>query len=225
MLIRARLFRLFVVFLLGVWTAGALAQDAVKRAEEVLTSSVATLERFLNDPKINDPAQLLGSARGIFIIPEASKLTLFVGFGGYTGVLLRRDPETDQWSAPAFYNVTEASVGLQVGMKTAEGVVLLMTDAAIQDALDGSLSFGGSMSVAAGPLTAGMSSGDADALSYITEQGVFAGVSMDGFEVKYLQDMNDAFYGATVSPEAVLYERLVDSGPALILRERLAQAG
>lgn len=225
MRIQSRLFGLFFIALLAIWTANATAEDAVQRAEEVLTSSVTTLDRFLNDPKISDSAQLLSSARGIFIIPEASKLTLFVGFGGYTGVLLRRDPETDQWSAPAFYNVTEASVGLQVGMKTAEGVVLLMTDAAIQDALDGSLSFGGSMSVAAGPLTAGTSTSNTDALSYITEQGVFAGVSMDGFEVNYLQDMNDAFYGATVSPEAVLFERLVDSGPAQTLRERLAQGG
>ena len=43
-------------------------------------------------------------------------------------MLLSRDPTTGEWSAPAFYTIANASLGLQAGVEKSEVVMLVMTD-------------------------------------------------------------------------------------------------
>ena len=55
-------------------------------------------------------------AQGVVIFPKLTKGAFVFGLEGGNGVLIVRDGKTGSWSAPAFYEISAASFGVQAGM-------------------------------------------------------------------------------------------------------------
>lgn len=112
------------------------------------------------------------------------------------------------WSAPSAIGTVGGGVGLQAGAEMTEFIIILNSRAAVGTFMaTGSLTVGGNMSVAAGPLgrnvegTGALSSkGKVAAMySYSRTRGLFGGASLEGSVIVERSDANSKAYGFNVT--------------------------
>jgi lipid-binding SYLF domain-containing protein len=102
------------------------ASDIAAETQRRVDAAIPIVKKMTADPQANE---LLGKAKGIFIVPNYLQAALVFGGRGGSGVLLVR---TDtHWSNPAFYKIGGGSFGAQIGGTKGALVLLLMSDKAI----------------------------------------------------------------------------------------------
>jgi hypothetical protein len=107
------------------------------------------------------------------------------------------------WSAPSAIGTVGAGFGGQIGFELTDFVFILNDASAVRTfAQAGSLTLGGNVSIAAGPVgrnaeAAGAASlkGVAGIFSYSKTKGMFAGVSLEGSGIIERRDANEKLYG------------------------------
>lgn len=107
------------------------------------------------------------------------------------------------WSAPSAIGTGGAGFGGQIGFELTDFVFILNDAAAVRTfSQAGSLTLGGNVSIAAGPVgrnaeAAGAASlkGVAGVFSYSKTKGLFAGVSIEGSAIIERRDANEKLYG------------------------------
>ena len=152
----------------------------------------------------------LARAKAVMIAPEITKAGVVVGGSGGRAVVVARDPKTGHWIGPAFYRLTTASVGLQVGISVSEVVTLVMTDAGLQRFLANSFQMGGDVAIAAGPVDRSARTNlVADFVSFTRSQGAYIGVDLTGTVVAASDEWNRIYYGQAVQPTDILVRRKV----------------
>ena len=213
---------LIVALLVPASIKSALATSA---AEELVEESRFSIERMLADPDLPKLREWIGKARGVLIIPELVKGGFILGAEGGSGVLLVRGPD-GTWSSPAFYTLAAASFGFQAGGQVSEVVFTLMTEGAVQALLANEIKLGADASVAIGPFGLGIEAStttnlDADIYAFSKTVGLFGGGSLEGAKLFSRKSWNDAYYGASASPRAVVIERIFFNPQAEPLRSAL----
>ena len=96
------------------------ARDAAKqsaKAARVFEQIMATREKSI-------PRDLLQRAEAVAVFPGVLKAGFILGGRGGSGVISRR--VKDGWSAPAFFDLTGGSIGLQIGAASTDYVLLFM---------------------------------------------------------------------------------------------------
>lgn len=170
-----------------------------KKAAKVLASFIKPNQALGPDEII--PHDVLLEAKGLAIITVLKAGFLFSGRAG-SGVVVARLPD-GSWSAPSAIATAGAGVGGQIGAEVTDFVFILNTDAAVESfAQFGSITLGGNISVAAGPLgrnaevagSASMKNVSA-VFSYSKTKGLFAGVSVEGSVLVERREANRKFYG------------------------------
>ena len=134
------------------------------------------------------------NAYGVLIIPDLLKGGFFVGVEHGTGVLLARDPQSGDWSEPAFFDLWGGSFGLQFGGQTSDAIFTLMNPGAVQKLLTSRFQIGADASVAVGELGAGVGAGTTvqfgeDIYAFARNMGLFGGLALDGTYVKPRDDL------------------------------------
>ncbi|KAM0748896.1 DUF500-domain-containing protein [Meredithblackwellia eburnea MCA 4105] len=157
------------------------------------------------------PSSVLRKAKG-FAFLTVVKAGFVLSARAGTGVVIARMADGN-WSAPSAIGTAGAGFGFQVGAEMAEFLIILNSRAAVNTFMAaGSLTLGGNMSVAAGPLgrnvegTGSISSkgGVAAMYSYSRTKGLFGGASVEGSVIVERQDANAKAYGANVSAKQLL---------------------
>ena len=98
---------------------------------------------------------------------------------------------------------------MQAGIQDASIILLIVDDKGLKRLLDEKLSFGGDVSVAAGPLGAGKQVNiDTSVVSYARTEGVFAGMQLGSSAVIYDKDATTKAYGEVLEPADVLFSEL-----------------
>lgn len=172
-----------------------------KRINEAARQSQKAAKAFndiMSAPDKGIPRDLLARAEAVAVFPDVIKAGFIIGGRGGRGVISRR--VKGGWSAPAFFNLGGASVGLQIGASSTDFVLLFMNEEAIKGLLEDKLEIGGEGSIAAGPVgrTAAASTNptlDAGILSYSRSKGLFAGLELKGTVINPDNDDNEAVYG------------------------------
>ncbi|KAF2760440.1 DUF500-domain-containing protein [Pseudovirgaria hyperparasitica] len=170
-----------------------------KKSGKILASFVDPRQAFGPDKII--PPQILANAKGLAII------TVFkAGFLGSarfgSGVVVARLAD-GTWSAPSAIGTIGGGFGGQIGFELTDFVFILNDAAAVRTfAQAGSLTLGGNVSIAAGPVgrnaeAAGAASlkGVAGIFAYSKTKGLFAGVSLEGSGLIERRDANEKLYG------------------------------
>ena len=142
--------------------------------------------------------------------------------------------EDGSWSAPSFVTLGGAGFGGQLGIELADFVFILNDHAAVRTyAGSGTISLGGNVSIAAGPVgrnaeAAGAvsSRGAAAIFTYSKTQGLFAGVSLEGSYIGTRNDVNAKVYRRSSLTPSELLDGSVPPTPAAdplmqILRSRI----
>ncbi len=190
------------VFLLFFSSTFGQYQEAQKleEVEEVLVA-------LTDQPDEGVPRALLEKAQAIVVIPKLKKGGFVIGGKFGKGVaMIRKDDGS--WSDPAFVKLAGGSVGFQIGYSSTD-LFLIFKSAQTLNRLardKGQFTIGGDIGIAAGPVGRQSSAKtdidfESEIYSYSRSRGVFAGISLDGSEMKLDKDANRAYYGEMFSSD------------------------
>jgi lipid-binding SYLF domain-containing protein len=199
--------------------AAAPAASAQSDAEiaERLEQAAEVVGELVNAPDSDIPMDLINDAECIAVIPGLKKAAL--GIGGEYGrgaVSCRNDQGA--WGAPSMVALFAGSFGFQIGGSSTDVVMLFMNSDGVEHLIRNEFTLGGDATVAAGPKGRSARAAtdvtfQAEILSYSRSQGAFAGVSLEGTSFQQDHDANEALYGRSVEPSAILVDGAV-SPPA-----------
>ena len=217
---RFRIIILAVLILFVLFTGPAAAADK-QDAEGLVYKARGTLDDFMRNKDFSWLRWHLSQAKGVVIYPQVLKAGFIFGGSGGTGVLLVNNK--GEWSQPAFYNVGSVSFGLQAGGETAEIVMLLWTQKAVDALMTTKAKLGGDTSVAMGPMGGGVK-GDvtADFVSFAKSKGLYAGMNLEGSVVDVREGYNKAYYGKEVTPIQIIVEKKAANKQSEELRKALS---
>lgn len=189
----------------------AVIGDSDKAATKIRSATVVFQEFNKNIP----PA-LLKKAKAVLVIPDVGKLAIF-GLGGEAGVgVLSKRIGSNDWSLPTFVNVTSASAGLQIGIKSTDIVLLIMNEESINDIVNSKFDLGVSSGVSAGPIGRDVSIDTATKIySYSRSSGLYAGVAFEGLNLSIANDANAIFYGKNATAHELLSNKTSSSSDAV----------
>ena len=217
---RSRIIILAALILFVLFTGPAAAADK-QDAEGLVYKARGTLDDFMRNKDFSWLRWHLSQAKGVVIYPQVLKAGFIFGGSGGTGVLLVNNK--GEWSQPAFYNVGSVSFGLQAGGETAEIVMLLWTQKAVDALMTTKAKLGGDTSVAMGPMGGGVK-GDvtADFVSFAKSKGLYAGMNLEGSVVDVREGYNKAYYGKEVTPIQIIVEKKAANKQSEELRKALS---
>jgi SH3 domain-containing YSC84-like protein 1 len=195
------------ILLLGL-VAPALAIDKAG-LEDRIHKLTTKFESMQSKTGKQIPAETLRKAKGIVLL-DRTKAGFIFAYQGGAGVAMVRDPKSGSWSAPAFLQATEASLGFQVGGQRSFFVILLMSDSAVKMLTDGNVSFGGEASGTAGTASDGVESAihstEQLTLVYSDKSGLYGGAAIKGGALAPDTEANLAYHGEYLSAKEILQE-------------------
>jgi len=214
--------------LVFAYHAPAAAADRERdRAQGLVDSARVTLGEFIGNPDYAWFNDHLDQARGVLIFPRIIKGGFVFGGSGGTGVFLARDEKTGKWGEPPFYTLGSFTFGLQIGGEVTELVILAMTQRAVDSLLSSSFKLGGDVSIAIGPVGAGIKMGTgvpsltADFYSFARSRGFYAGANLEGAVISVRNSLNRAYYGKDVVPTDIIVRKEVSNTKSAEIRNAL----
>jgi len=157
------------------------------------------------------------------------KAAFFFGGEGGSGVFLVKDDKSGEWSQPAFYTMGAGSFRFQFGAQASEVVLLVMSQRGVESLLTSTFKLGGDISVAVGPVGAGVEGStamnlSADMLSFARAKGLFGGISLEGAVIATREEWNRDYYGKDLRPTDIFVKRSVTNPQSADLRAALDRA-
>ena len=166
----------------------------------------------LPSPFADIPADELRKAQGIVMLDRTKAGFLFAYQGG-GGVAMVKDPQTQQWSPPAFLSAGEASLGFQIGGQQSFIVILLLNTNALQVLTEPTFKFGGEASGTAGNTSGGaestISSVEQPVLAYSDTAGLYGGAAIKGGAISPDTDADLAYYAQPLTAKEILFDNKV----------------
>jgi lipid-binding SYLF domain-containing protein len=213
--------------------AAALAAPAAHAGptEDARTgNALRVLSEIQAIPESSIPEKLLDEAKAIVIIPDTIKAGLVLGGRRGRGVLSVRTADGG-WSNPSFVTLTGGSIGLQVGVQSADIVLVFRSERGLDSIVNGKFTLGADAGVAAGPMgrnAAAATDGQmkAEIWSWSRARGLFAGVSLDGAVLSIDDQASAAVYGPDTTPRMIFEDRATEGPSQAIVdfRQRLGDA-
>ncbi|KAK7221069.1 hypothetical protein V2G26_009072 [Clonostachys chloroleuca] len=179
-----------------------------KKCGSILSSFINPRQAFGPDKVI--PPSILANAKGLAVITVLK--AGFLGSGRFGSGLVVARLSDGTWSAPSAIATVGGGFGGQIGFELTDFVFILNDSSAVRTfAQAGSITLGGNVSLAAGPVgrnaeAAGAASlkGVAGIFSYSKTKGLFAGVSLEGSGIIERRDANEKLYGTRYTAQQLL---------------------
>ena len=199
----------------------ALVDRAALSVQEMLTEG---------DPQaVEDGRRMLRRARAVVVCPQIFRAGFILGGQGGGCVMLGRDA-AGSWSAPAFYGLASASLGLQIGVQDMQVLMLVMNDAALSALMDSQFKFGADASLSVATIGGGIagattSAAGADIVAIARARGLFAGLALEGSLLTARSGWNRAYYNQETEPRQIVLAMQVNNPGADPLRSVLMRFG
>jgi lipid-binding SYLF domain-containing protein len=201
-----------------VFAVASPPAQADAKTDQRLTDSTRVFEAFSNLTEQTIPTWLLQRAYGIVVVPHVIKGAFMIGGRGGRGVMaVRNDDGT--WSNPVFVTLAGVNFGLQWGVQSTDMILVLMSRNSVEGIAGGKVTLGADASVAAGPIGRSAAATTdatfkAQVLSYSRNEGVFAGVAIDGSVISIDDGSNERAYGVVdIRPSQILEGRVTEVPP------------
>ncbi len=194
--------RVFALLLASLALAfGSVGAQASSSTDRRLEESRKVFESFSFLTEQAIPTWLLERAYGVVVVPRVIKGALIIGGRGGKGVMAVRNPD-GTWSNPVFVTLAGANVGFQWGVQSTDLVLVLMSRKSVEGIAGGKVTLGADASVAAGPLGRSAAAAtdatlQAQVLAYARNEGIFAGVAIDGSVIAIDDKANASAYGVS----------------------------
>ena len=171
-----------------------------QRAEVLnrLTDAGKVLDELTNAPDQGIPENVLADAKCVAIVPDMVKGGFVIGGQHGRGVATCRVPVMAGRSA--FFTFTGGSWGAQIGAESVDLVMLFMNDQGVSQLLSSNWKMGGEGSLPPAPVGRETSANTdwklrSQVLTYSRTRGLFAGLTLNGANVRQDDDSTRAFYG------------------------------
>lgn len=189
---------LLLCFLLCSSTLQAQFKNSQEKADKSLERAANAFEDLTQMEDKSIPKALLERAEGIVIFPGALKVALGVGGQGGRGIAIVRKDD-GSWSNPFFIGMGEGNIGAQVGVQSADIILLFRRKENILRLEKGDLALGGDVGIAAGPEGRNSSANtninfEAEIYSYSRSKGLYVGISLEGTVLKANKKLNATYY-------------------------------
>jgi lipid-binding SYLF domain-containing protein len=177
--------------------------------QNLIDQARITLDHLKSDKEFGNAAELIRRSRAVLIVPNLVKAGFIFGGEGGDGVLLARSGH-GTWSDPAFYSLASGSFGLQIGVESAEVVMIIKTEKALQALEADQFKFGADAGLAVVTLGSNAQAATSPALDaadivvWASASGAYAGLTLEGSVVKPRDSWNEAFYGHPIAAKAIL---------------------
>lgn len=180
--------------------------DRIQAAGQVLSEIMAAPDKGI-------PAEVLGKADCVAVVPGMKKGG-FV-FGANYGRGIATCHTANGWSAPAPFMVGGGSWGLQIGAQEVDLVMLIMNQQGMDNLLNSKFRIGADASAAAGPVGRHAEAATdwklrAQVLTYSRARGAFAGITLNGAEIKQDDTATQALYGRMIPFKQILSGQVQD---------------
>ena len=168
-----------------------------RKLHEQLTKAEAFYQKLQADTDTAIPNRVVASAKGILIVNRWSGGVGLGVTGGYAIGMKKLD--NGKFSAPVFYNLAGASLGLQVGGEESHTIAFLMTDKATRVLSDGKFVWSGNVKAVAGHHVSADSTLDktADVVLYQDAKGLDVGATVAGIKVAVDEKNTRKYYQST----------------------------
>jgi lipid-binding SYLF domain-containing protein len=201
-----------------MFTGFSPAAHADAKTDQRLNEARKVFESFSNLTEQSIPTWMLERAYGIVVVPHVVKVALSLGGRGGRGVMAVRNPD-GTWSDPVFVTLAGVNIGFQFGVQSTDVVLVLMSRQSVEGIAGGKVTLGGDASVAAGPLGRAASANTdatfkAQVLSYSRNEGLFAGVALDGSVISIDDSSNATAYGVSGILPSQILEGKAGTAPA-----------
>lgn len=212
-----RAFALTLTILAFAFAGPSAYADA--KTDKRLAESQRVFESFSNLTEQAIPSWLLERAYGVVVIPKLIKGAFGLGGRGGRGVMAVRQPD-GSWSNPVFVTLAGANIGFQWGVQSTEVVFVLLSRQSVEGIAGGKVTLGADASVAAGPVGRSAAAATdatfkAQVLSYSRNEGIFAGVALDGSVISVDNGWNETAYGVSgILASQILEGRAGNPSPA-----------
>jgi lipid-binding SYLF domain-containing protein len=197
------------MIMLGV--AGTALADTPGELDGRIQTLTARLEAMQQNPAKRVPAEVIRTAQGIVLLDHVKAGFLFAYQDG-DGIALVKNPDTGEWSAPAFVDAGEASLGLQIGGEKSFVVMLFMNTNATRALIDAKFAVGAEARGTAGDASGGTETipyANRPILVYDDRKGFFGGVDLKAGSITPNHTGNRSYYGQGVSMKDILFDNKV----------------
>ncbi|MAI83927.1 MAG: hypothetical protein CMM91_03190 [Rickettsiales bacterium] len=175
-------------------------------ATDLIRSSNSALKIVASNENLKFFKQYLRNAKAVLIFPQLIEGGFFFGAKGGNGVLMIKKGKS--WTGPFFYTMGGISLGLQLGVKTGELVMTVMSYRGLESILKERLKFGVDIESAIATEGMGLSADStvrlADVYTFSNNAGLFIGGSFDGSYIQPRNDFNLALFKKEFSSEQIL---------------------
>jgi SH3 domain-containing YSC84-like protein 1 len=199
---------LFLIALTGALST-AVRAAAPTRAELVtrVESCEAILQEFQANPATAIPASVLQSARGIIIVNQFKAGFLLGIKDGYAVIMVKKPTG---WSLPVLLTASEVSLGLQLGAKADETIMILTDDQTPRLLFNQRFNVGVDAKAVGGPKAANRERDnhpivDAPVLVYSKSKGLFAGATVKAGHLSRNDEANFTLYSTPYTLPELLY--------------------
>ena len=141
-----RLPRIALLLSASLLSAAAVAGP---QEDQRARDAVRVLSEIQKIPEQGIPDKLLDEGRAIVVIPDTLKVGLVVAGRRGHGRMSVKCPD-GSWSQPVFVTLTGGSVGFQVGVQSADGVMVFRHDRNLDNIVNGKITLGADAGVAGG---------------------------------------------------------------------------
>ncbi len=182
------------------------AQAADKRDNkgeiERIDEAVRVLKEMSKEADKGVPGSLLRDCYGIAIFPDVIKAAFVIGGRLGKGIMIVRSGSG--WSAPCFIRIRGGSAGWQIGVQSADLVLVFKTKRSVENFAKGKFTLGADVGVAVGPQGRQLEASTdaalkAEILSYSKSRGLFIGLSVQGASLHVDGKANTDFYGREIT--------------------------
>jgi lipid-binding SYLF domain-containing protein len=203
----------FFVVALALTVAATLSRTVAADSDEAdrVKESATVLNEIMGAPDQAIPESVLDKAVGIAVFPGTVRGGFIVGAERGRGILSARDAKSKTWSAPAFLTITGGSLGLQIGLRATDLILVIQNQRGIENLVRNEFKVGAGAAVTGGPVGRDAQAATdiqlrAEILSYSRSRGLFAGATIEGSTIKEDRDANGRFYGDKLTTRAVVFD-------------------
>jgi lipid-binding SYLF domain-containing protein len=198
---------LSLIALLSALTTHAAPPLLRKELVTRIESCEAILREFMADPATAIPPQILQQARALVIVNQF-KAGFLLGIKDGYAVIMVKQADGD-WSLPVLLAAGEASVGLQVGAKAVETIMVITDDETPRLLFNQRFNAGVDAKAVAGPKVAETQKDNhpvlAPVLVYTKSRGLFAGATMKTGYIARADEANFLLYQTEYTLPELLY--------------------
>lgn len=203
---------LFAFALAGVSRAATLREEYITRVE----TCEAILQEFQANPDTAIPASVLQRARALIIVNQFKAGFFFGVKDGYGVVMVKK--ASGQWSVPVIIAAGEASLGLQIGAKSVETIMVITDDQTPKLLFKERFNVGVDAKAVAGPHEAEREQEnrpivDAPVLVYTKAKGLYAGATLKVGYLSRADPANFELYHTQYTMPEILYSDWVQPVP------------